>query len=476
MHSDFSLSIMCKARLRGICPQGFLVTGRGSRYILANTEKLHEKILQLADRILALETALRAVHAEHFRCLPRSPENDALPPPPPHPLLQGKDLLIKGQLELYGVEQMPPKSPTKRQASSDSSGTGVESFELSASAHGAILYAEDVIDEAPNKQMRDHSSSSTLKSTQIQALVPQVLNSGESRGLPADIIQLSTSSTSAWSKIVNNEKKDIQPIQLQELKKPALDYALYRIHTLLPTRAESDCLCKAVSENASSLYDKLLLIFTCFPYPLTLVIPVYSCPPAPTFLGNMALLFIILAVGALADLTRPRGSASPADARSHSAEEYYLLARAALGLHAAEFEARRENGAMNPSYSSGLWWVSLHVFRVGLRCYVGIVLCRTTTLSRPALRLNGDDEAHTTLPPVSAEDSRAVDEMVRESEKRREKKRTRTGGGRPGRPPDGVAMSAAEQCFRAGMSFDDMVRGLREMIPALPRPEENTGG
>ncbi|KAH8114646.1 hypothetical protein DFH11DRAFT_1483121, partial [Phellopilus nigrolimitatus] len=80
----------------GICPEGSLVSGRGSRYILANTEQLHEKILQMSDRIRDLEEALSVTTAEHTLCAPGSGF--------PHPLLKDDLLLIKSQLELYGID------------------------------------------------------------------------------------------------------------------------------------------------------------------------------------------------------------------------------------------------------------------------------------------------------------------------------------------------------------------------------------
>ena len=57
------------------------------RYILANTEKLHEKILQMSERIRELEVALEAMQS-----------NSSLSP---HPLLCHERLLIKNHMELY---------------------------------------------------------------------------------------------------------------------------------------------------------------------------------------------------------------------------------------------------------------------------------------------------------------------------------------------------------------------------------------
>jgi hypothetical protein len=58
-----------------------------SRFILANTEQLHAKIIQMSDRIRQLEDALETVQA---KC-----SSD------PHPLLHQDSLRIKNSLELY---------------------------------------------------------------------------------------------------------------------------------------------------------------------------------------------------------------------------------------------------------------------------------------------------------------------------------------------------------------------------------------
>ncbi|KAL5524526.1 hypothetical protein ACEPAF_9666 [Sanghuangporus sanghuang] len=90
-----------KRGCEGICPEGSLISGRGSRYILANTEQLHEKIVRMAERIRDLEDALKIISEEHARCL-----NLDLPPSgPTHPLLKEDLLLIKNQLELYGPDR-----------------------------------------------------------------------------------------------------------------------------------------------------------------------------------------------------------------------------------------------------------------------------------------------------------------------------------------------------------------------------------
>jgi hypothetical protein len=84
-------------------PTGALTSGKGSRFILANTEQLHAKIIQMSDRIRQLEDALGALQAT---CATD-----------PHPLLTQDLLRIKNSLELYSPQPAPsrphlPDDPT----------------------------------------------------------------------------------------------------------------------------------------------------------------------------------------------------------------------------------------------------------------------------------------------------------------------------------------------------------------------------
>ncbi|GAW06156.1 hypothetical protein LENED_008058 [Lentinula edodes] len=80
----------CKKRgVSDICPDGVLVSGKGTRFILANTEQLHSKIQEMSEHIRRLEEALEGTS---------SPSN-------PHPLLQPEMLNVKSTMQLYGVAQ-----------------------------------------------------------------------------------------------------------------------------------------------------------------------------------------------------------------------------------------------------------------------------------------------------------------------------------------------------------------------------------
>lgn len=79
----------------------------------------------MAERIRGLEDALQAVHNEHSKCLRGSPVSD----PPPHPLLQGKLLLIKSQLELYGINPSRIEYPSPGSDSATDNSIRSDSYE-----------------------------------------------------------------------------------------------------------------------------------------------------------------------------------------------------------------------------------------------------------------------------------------------------------------------------------------------------------
>ncbi|KAI0632136.1 hypothetical protein C8Q77DRAFT_903696 [Trametes polyzona] len=81
----FPCQSCCKRGCAEICPDGALTGGKGSRFILANTEQLHEKIKAMSGRIRELEEALGEVQ-------------------PTHGLLRNDLLLIKKSADLFGVD------------------------------------------------------------------------------------------------------------------------------------------------------------------------------------------------------------------------------------------------------------------------------------------------------------------------------------------------------------------------------------
>ncbi|EED77733.1 predicted protein [Postia placenta Mad-698-R] len=83
----------CKRRgCSSICPNGSLTTGQGTRFILADTDRLHRKIAEMSDRIRQLEDALAILQSSVTRDL--------------HPLLAHDLLKIKSGLELHSAAHL----------------------------------------------------------------------------------------------------------------------------------------------------------------------------------------------------------------------------------------------------------------------------------------------------------------------------------------------------------------------------------
>ncbi|KAJ7242063.1 hypothetical protein C8J57DRAFT_981855, partial [Mycena rebaudengoi] len=80
----------CKRRgCSAICPNGSLITGQGTRFVLADTEKLHTKIATMSDRIRHLEDALAILQSTVTH--------------ESHPLLERELLKIKSSIELHAA-------------------------------------------------------------------------------------------------------------------------------------------------------------------------------------------------------------------------------------------------------------------------------------------------------------------------------------------------------------------------------------
>ncbi|KAI0331503.1 hypothetical protein GY45DRAFT_1345320 [Cubamyces sp. BRFM 1775] len=87
----FPCASCVKKGCAAICPDGSLTTGKGNRFVLANTEVLHDKITILANRVRALEDALHEAHS--------SISNQ------PHPLLTDELRALKRPLEREAPEE-----------------------------------------------------------------------------------------------------------------------------------------------------------------------------------------------------------------------------------------------------------------------------------------------------------------------------------------------------------------------------------
>ncbi|KAG1900118.1 fungal-specific transcription factor domain-containing protein [Suillus fuscotomentosus] len=108
-------TIPCSScRRRGcsaICPNGSLTTGQGTRFVLADTEKLHQKIAQMSDRIRQLEDALSISQTS---------------PGEQHPLLHRNLLDIKSIIDLHAAIDEETAGKSKHEVDDESQ--YIESF------------------------------------------------------------------------------------------------------------------------------------------------------------------------------------------------------------------------------------------------------------------------------------------------------------------------------------------------------------
>jgi hypothetical protein len=257
-----------------ICPNGVLVSGKGTRFILANTEQLHQKISQMGERIQQLEEALAQFQAGHE-------------------LLHPDLLTVKSAIELYGASNQAGATdasliPPAAEAGSEKAGSENE-------VANGMRVDQPVAEHDSLDSPRPPSSSATLTSVRLSPHDP-----GKTE-LPKDILELS-----------NNF-----PIYEELAPAPNLSRRL-KIRSRLPPRHTAQYFWEQAEENALWQYN---------PHPNHTFWPnllhhVYDSDPESLCPRRLALLLMILAVGCLVDLQRP--SDSP------EAEMYHHLARAAL--------------------------------------------------------------------------------------------------------------------------------------------------
>ncbi|TFK25635.1 hypothetical protein FA15DRAFT_668330 [Coprinopsis marcescibilis] len=145
---QFPCSNCVKKGCSAICPDGSLTTGKGNRFVLANTETLHEKINILANRVRHLEDALSQSHSLN--------SNET------HPLLVEELLQIKRPLEREKNEGVIKEEKPEGGESIDALGSlsisqsGRSSFFGTAANSWYLLKNEEGSDEEEASQFTPH--------------------------------------------------------------------------------------------------------------------------------------------------------------------------------------------------------------------------------------------------------------------------------------------------------------------------------
>ncbi|EMD30510.1 hypothetical protein CERSUDRAFT_145919, partial [Gelatoporia subvermispora B] len=161
----------CKRRgCESICPNGSLTTGQGTRFILADTDRLHRKIAEMSDRIRHLEDALAMLQSSVTR--------------EPHPLLSRELLAVKSGLELHSAAMR------KADYTSAEDPGGDEEEEQGIDAFGTLAVRDD---GAATFYGRSAGSESLLLDEQPVPAPPALRPDGGGALLPPSILRLSAS-------------------------------------------------------------------------------------------------------------------------------------------------------------------------------------------------------------------------------------------------------------------------------------------
>lgn len=258
-----------------------LTTGKlGGRFILANTEELHEKISELQGRITDLEDALTVSHAAHSSH--------------PHPLLRPDLLALKTPLgaELVGrggSTQSPKQeqSPGPQEEVLESFGTltigegGVSTF------YGSTVGSEFLFEDEEDELGRASASDGHSRRTDW---------------LPEQLSHLAH--TFPFATLTS----DVETVK-------------YQLRTYLPSVEVAWHLAQSYATNAAWMYNPLNRqtfwsdVFS----------PIYDMAHATPITSHaLSVAFGVLALGVLVDLDR-----APYDPE---AEKYHYLSRAALAI------------------------------------------------------------------------------------------------------------------------------------------------
>ncbi|KAJ8694882.1 hypothetical protein PTI98_007521 [Pleurotus ostreatus] len=274
----FYTSNCVKKGCSAICPDGSLTTGKGNRFVLANTEALHDKIGQLAQRVRELEDALQEAHSRY------SSER--------HQLLSDELLQIKRPLE-----REVDASPIERTTKVDQADAVDAMGHLSISPKGRTTF----FGTAANAWVRKlgfNEAGSDGEDTEEQRTVFEFSK-------PAELPWLSFAFPFA------------PPIS------KTTDSLRGAIYDLLPPQEVAQRFCKNYFRHAAWMYEPI----TESDFYEHMYRPMYGAATSseePMTSHDLAVLCMVLALGSLLDLDKP------IDVNEHS--QLYQLGRAALSL------------------------------------------------------------------------------------------------------------------------------------------------
>ncbi|KAL1754344.1 fungal-specific transcription factor domain-containing protein [Schizophyllum commune] len=294
-------TVPCKRRgCSAICPNGSLKTGQGTRFVLADTEKLHHKIAQMSDRIRQLEDALALLQS--------TMTNE------PHPLLSRDLMKIKSSIDLHSAvdeqeSDQPASAPEPDESPLDQFGTLAIRDDGGATFYGRSAGSERETADSPESTPPLPSAQVLGQSYDNPSLVDHMSNM-----FPFQPTYASVSFAQLRSCLPHWDRAsalfalylEVGPWFFGVVTKGQVEDEI--IPLWYP---ESDA-----SNNASTTSH----------FPSTPVSPGPGAPNPKENPHELAVAFMVLCFGALTDLDLP-----PAP-DNQDAEQFYSLSKAAIGL------------------------------------------------------------------------------------------------------------------------------------------------
>ncbi|TBU26314.1 fungal-specific transcription factor domain-containing protein [Dichomitus squalens] len=312
----------CKRRgCASICPNGSLTTGQGTRFILADTDRLHRKIAEMSDRIRQLEDGLAILQSSVTR--------------EPHPLLANDLLKIKSGLELHAASELELQrereglSGTGR-GGGGGGGGGEEEEEEPAyiDAFGTLAVRDD---GAATFYGRSAGSESLLIDDKPQLSISTLSRpSPGNPDLPPEMNRLASTFPHGPPEVPIYDLQDLisgylppwhRAVQLRELY---LDQAPWFFGAVTQRQLYEEVFPLFYEEAQEELHNLRGGRLGASPDAFNLPQTGAATPHASSH--ELALMFVVFCFGALTDATLP-----PAP-HNREAERYYQLTKAALSL------------------------------------------------------------------------------------------------------------------------------------------------
>ncbi|KDR67949.1 hypothetical protein GALMADRAFT_161257 [Galerina marginata CBS 339.88] len=270
----FPCSNCVKKGCAAICPEGSLTTGKGNRFVLANTEALHEKITILANRVRHLEDGLAQAHS--------------LTSHTPHPLLSEDLLQIKRPLERERLDVPQVEEKPETEDNIDSLGSLSISNDGRSTFFGRTASSWHLLQNEEGSEDEDESLANELEAA-----------------APSDEAWLSYAFPFACpvSRTAESTRQSIT--------------------SKLPRKAVAKLLCDNYFRHAAWMYSPI----SEGDFNETVFQAVYDSEEPlepPISAQNLSILCMVLAIGILVDLDKP--------AHAPEAMLYYHFGRAALSI------------------------------------------------------------------------------------------------------------------------------------------------